>query len=172
MIALTGTPRLETDRFVLRGPEPRDAEAYVAFYMSDRAQYVGGPKTRRAAWDFFGTQMGHWILRGFGMFIVTPRGADTPLGFVGHWFPETRPEPEVGWLLFSAEHEGKGIAREAAEACIDFAWTRLGWTRMVSYIDLENARSCALAERLGAVRDPDAEPLDRPCHIYRHRRPT
>lgn len=172
MIALTGIQTLETERLTLRGPKPEDAEAYMRFYTSERAQYVGGPKTRRAAWDLFGTVMGHWVLRGYGMFVVTHRGADQALGIVGHWFPETRPEKEVGWVLFSEEHEGQGIAFEAAQACVDHAWNVLNWDHMVSYIDLGNARSCALAERLGAVLDHDAATLEKPCHVYRHRRPS
>lgn len=171
MIALTGIPTLETKRLILRGPKPEDAEAYMRFYMSERAQYVGGPKTKRAAWDLFCVVMAHWVMRGYGMFVVTLRGTDAPLGIVGHWFPETRPETEVGWVLFSDEHEGKGIAYEAATACVDHAWNVLNWDRMVSYIDHGNARSCALAERLGATLDPDAEEPGTHCHVYRHRRP-
>ena len=64
-------------------------------------------------------------------------------------------EPEFGWSAWSPETEGKGIVREAAAAARDWAWDNLGWTTAVSYIDQDNARSIALAERLGAVHDPD-----------------
>ncbi|MEO9820708.1 MAG: GNAT family N-acetyltransferase [Paracoccaceae bacterium] len=171
-VALTGIPTLETDRLILRAPRTEDAEAYIQFYMSDRSQFVGGPKTRRDAWDFFGTVMGHWIMRGFGLFILTLRNDDAPLGLVGHWFPDARPEKEVGWMLFDASQEGKGIAFEAAQTCVDHAWNALKWDQMVSYIAHGNDRSCALAERLGAVEDPNAVDLEHPCHVYRHTRPS
>jgi RimJ/RimL family protein N-acetyltransferase len=50
------------------------------------------------------------------------------------------------------------------------AFRDLGWTTAVSYIDPDNARSIALAERLGAVRDRGArQPVfDKPCLVYRH----
>ncbi|MEL7026999.1 MAG: GNAT family N-acetyltransferase, partial [Pseudomonadota bacterium] len=50
-------------------------------------------------------------------------------------------------------------------------FTELGLSTLVSYIDPENARSIALAERLGAVRDDEAEkPEDNPL-VYRHPTP-
>ncbi|MEP3847266.1 MAG: GNAT family N-acetyltransferase [Paracoccaceae bacterium] len=171
-VALTGVPTLETDRLILRAPRTEDAEAYIQFYMSDRSQFVGGPKTRRDAWDFFGTVLGHWIMRGFGLFILTLRNDDAPLGLVGHWFPDARPKKEVGWMLFDASQEGKGIAFEAAQTCVDHAWDVLKWDHMVSYIAHGNDRSCSLAERLGAVEDPNAVDLEHPCHVYRHTRPS
>ena len=171
-VAMTGVPTLETERLILRAPRPEDAEAYIQFSMSDRSQYVGGPRTRRNAWDFYGTVMAHWIMCGFGMFIVTLRNDATPLGLVGHWFPDTCPEKEVGWMLFDASQEGKGFAFEAAQTCVDHAWNVLKWDHMVSYIALGNDRSCALAERLGAVNDPSAVNLENPCHVYRHTRPS
>lgn len=170
MITLTGTPSIVTERLTLRAPQPRDADTFVAFYKTDRAQYVGGPKDERRGWEFFCTEIGHWAMRGFGMFVMTYHDDDTPLGIVGHWYPQTWPEKEVGWVLFDPEHEGKGIAFEAATACIDYTWTTLKWDTIVSYIAYPNARSIALAERLGAVRDDDAETPGK-AYVYRHPRP-
>ncbi|MEO0670229.1 MAG: GNAT family N-acetyltransferase [Pseudomonadota bacterium] len=173
MITLTGTPTLDTERLHLRAPQPQDAAAFIRFYATDRSRFTGGPKTERAAWDFFCTELGHWVMHGFGMFTVTRHGDDTTLGIVGHWFPRTRPEREVGWVLFNPADEGQGIAREAAQACIDHAWNRLCWDTIVSYIDPDNATSIALAKRLGATRDPNAPPLgaDKPALVYRHPKP-
>ncbi|WP_299968432.1 GNAT family N-acetyltransferase [uncultured Roseobacter sp.] len=175
---MTTAPRLTTDRLTLRMPHPGDADAFMAFYGSDRAQYVGGPLSPRQAWHFFGSEIGHWSMRGFGMFTVTFHNEDAPLGLVGHWYPHGWPEREVGWILFDAEHEGKGIAAEAAHACLDHAWTVLGWDTIVSYIDAGNSASARLAERLGATRDeaaaaPTPSTPDRATDVmvYRHPHP-
>ncbi len=167
------TPTLETERLTLRGPKPADAEIFMAFYATDRAKFVGGPMEPWQAWGFFGTEMGHWIIRGYGMFVVTLKGDDTALGIVGHWYPQGWPETEIGWVLFDPKMEGQGIAREAAEACIDHAWNVLKWDTIVSYINPENAPSIRLAERLGAVLDPDAEYCkpDKQGLVYRHPKP-
>mmetsp|Transcript_23420 Transcript_23420/g.41071 ORF Transcript_23420/g.41071 Transcript_23420/m.41071 type:complete len:176 (-) Transcript_23420:3049-3576(-) len=168
------TPILTTDRLILRAPQPKDAEAFIPFYATERSQYTGGPMTERQAWNFFCTEIGHWITHGFGMFAVTEKGNDAAIGIVGHWYPRTWPEREVGWVLFDATNEGKGIACEAAQACIAHAWTVLKWDTIVSYIAPENHGSITLAERLGAKLDPSAKqpkPAD-PCLVYRHPRGT
>lgn len=164
------TPTLQTARLTLRGFRASDAEAFVAAFAQDRMQYAGGPMTPKMAWRHFTANIGHWVARGFGMFIVTAKGSDTPMGIVGHWFPHGWAEREVGWVLFDANDEGKGYAFEAAEACVDHAFGPLGWDTAVSYIAPENAGSIALAERLGATLDPDAPKPETsaPCLIYRH----
>ncbi|MEL6563550.1 MAG: GNAT family N-acetyltransferase [Pseudomonadota bacterium] len=173
MITLTGTPTLDTERLHLRAPHPQDAEAFIRFYGTARAQFTGGPMTKRQAWNFFGTELGHWIINGFGMFTVTRHGDDTALGIVGHWYPNTWPEKEVGWVLFDPADEGQGIAYEAARACVAHAWTTLKWPSVVSYISPGNVASVALAERLGATLDADAATPnpDKPCLVYRHPQP-
>ena len=170
---LADTPVLTTERLTLRAPAPQDADAFVAFYQTDRAQFVGGPLSPRQAWNFFGTEIGHWAIHGFGMFIVTRHGDDTPLGIVGHWYPLGWPETELGWVLFDEATEGTGIAFEAANACVDHAWGPLGWENVVSYIDHGNDRSVALAKRLGATLDPNAKipNPEKAVNVYRHPRP-
>lgn len=159
--------RIETERLILRPPSEADGPAYVDFYRSERAEYVGGPLSLRKAWYAFYSEFGHWQLRGYGSFVVTSKGDDAALGVIGPFYPHTWPEPEIGYVLFP-EAEGKGIAFEAAMASRDFAYRTLGWTTAVSYIDVRNARSIALAERMGAVPDPHAVPLDDDDIVYRH----
>ena len=167
------TPTLETARLVLRAPKPADAEAFVAFYGTERSKFVGGPLDKRTAWNFFGTEIGHWVIRGYGMFVVTSKDSDAPLGIVGHWKPNTWPETEIGWVLFSSQSEGHGYVTEAARACVDHAWATLKWDSIVSYIDHGNQASVAVAERLGATLDPKAAipNPDKPCFVYRHPKP-
>lgn len=73
-------------------------------------------------------------------------------------------------VAVAARGRGQGLAAEAAGAARAHAFGALGWTTAVSYVDPGNARSIALAERMGAIRD-DAAPVphsDRPCLVYRH----
>ncbi len=170
MIALTGIPVIETERLVLRGPEPRDCDGFCAFMTSERSRYAGGVLDRPAAWRAFGVELGHWPLRGCGMWAVTMKGVDTCLGLVGCWYPDGKPERELGWILWEYA-EGKGVAFEAAAASRDYAYRELGWDTAVSYIAPENARSIALAERLGAVRDDDADRPSPEDLVYRHPAP-
>ena len=86
------------------------------------------------------------------------------------WFPADWPETEIGWIMFEGG-EGKGYAFEAAEAARTHVFETLGWDTAVSYIDPHNARSIALAERLGAVRDDSAERPHPDDLVYRHPKP-
>lgn len=173
MIALADTPTLHTARLVLRAPRAGDHAAWEAFATSDRARHVGGPLSDRLAWRALCHLTGHWVHRGFGMFIFSDRAApDTPLGMAGPWFPVGWPEHEIGWSVWAPEAEGRGIAFEAAAAARDWAFRALGWTTAVSYIDPANARSIRLAERLGAVRDPAAAtPEADGTLVFRHPAP-
>lgn len=169
----TGAPILETERLILRGPEAKDCEGFVDYFTSERSRYTGGRLNRREAWRLFGTEIGHWALRGFGMWSVTERGADDCVGMVGCWMPEGWPETELGWILWP-DAEGRGIGYEAAIAARSCAYCQFGWTTAVSYIAFDNARSVALAERLGAKRDETAAfpKEDQPCLVYRHPSPA
>ncbi|WZH36368.1 MAG: GNAT family protein [Microbacterium enclense] len=59
---------------------------------------------------------------------------------------------EIGWVIDPAA-SGAGLATEAVRALIDTAFGLYGLRRLVARIDAENARSLALAARLGMRRE-------------------
>ncbi|MEL6476593.1 MAG: GNAT family N-acetyltransferase [Pseudomonadota bacterium] len=158
---------LETERLILRRHQPEDAEAYIQFFLSDRARHVGQAKTRYAAWRNFAMEAGHWALYGYGPWMVTRKGTDRAIGSVGCWQPEAYPERELGWLLWAGV-EGQGIAFEAAEAARAHDYAAHRPATLVSYIEAGNTRSIRLAERLGARLDTEADPPDPGDLVYRH----
>jgi len=158
-----------TERLVLRQPEAGDWAAAVDFMTSTRAGYVGGSSDRAAVWRSFAHVVGHWVLRGYGMFVFCDRQSGRQVGMAGPFFPEGWAEPELGWAVWSAEDEGKGYAFEAVAAARRWAYQALGWTTAISYIDPANTRSIRLARRLGATEDATvAHPFDGPCTVFRH----
>lgn len=161
-------PKLQTERLTLRRPEPRDVPALTEFYISERSQYAGGHVIRPRAFSNACAMLGHWQVRGYGLWAVTWQGSDDLLGLVGPYYPDGWPETECGWVLMP-QAEGQGVAFEAAKAALAHARETLGWTDIVHYIDARNARSIKLAERLGAVLDAAAaQPKpESPCLIYR-----
>ncbi|PSL22288.1 GNAT family N-acetyltransferase [Shimia abyssi] len=163
---------LTTDRLILRKPDARDTDAAVTFFQSERACYVGGPFSLGGAWRHFASEIGHWDIRGYGLWAVVRKSTPdaTAIGLVGAWYPADWPEFEIGWLIFDAANQGQGFAFEAARAALGHAFTDLRQPTVVSYIDAENTASIALAERLGATLDATArQPKpEKPCLIYRH----
>jgi RimJ/RimL family protein N-acetyltransferase len=61
-------------------------------------------------------------------------------------------QAEIGFT-FSREHQGKGLACEAATCVLDFAFTKLELHRVIAVADCENERSVALLNRLGMRRE-------------------
>jgi RimJ/RimL family protein N-acetyltransferase len=137
---------LETERLILRKWKPEDFEPYAAMLADPEVMRdlgaSGKPLTRFAAWQAFCATLGHWELRGFGMFAVNV------IGRIGPWYPEGWPEFEIGWTLRS-QSWGKGYATEAVQACLGYAFTVLGRARIVSLITPENAPSIRVAQRVG-----------------------
>ncbi len=145
-------PELDTDRLRMRLPRPDDFDAYAEFLASERSTHVGGPHPRDESFRILSAIIGQWWLRGYGSWLVADRDTDAPLGIVGILRPPGWPEPEIGWSVFESA-EGMGIAHEAALAARRFAYGTLGWNRIVSLIAPGNARSAALARRLGCVEE-------------------
>ncbi len=145
-------PVLETDRLRLRAPKPADFEPMAQFRASDRSKTVGGPHSRNHTFDWLCAIAGHWLMRGYGRWIIADRDTDVTLGVGGLMFPEGWPEPEIAWSL-TEQAEGRGIAFEAALAARRFAYDTLGWSTVVSCTTPDNTRSIALAKRMGATRD-------------------
>lgn len=170
MITLSDTPVLKTDRLTLRAPAARDWPQWKSMMESDRSRFIRPDDIDDGkAWRAFGHIIGHWVLRGYGSFVITRTGDDIALGMTGPWHPAGWPERELGWSIWTAQAEGQGIAFEAAQAARDYAFGVLGWDTAVSYVVPENERSIVLAERLGATRDTHADfPGDGPCLVFRH----
>ena len=141
-------------------------------FMSERSIYMGGTIDCKKLWYWVAGEVGSWSLQGFGSWGIETRDGAF-VGQVGINKPSHFPEVELGYLIMPA-FEGKGIAFEAAQAARAWAFDARSLETFVSYIDPKNARSIALAERLGSVIDPDGslpdgETADETV-VYRHRR--
>lgn len=163
-------PELTTERLVLRGPEAEDYPNFKATFTSYRARFMGGPLNDYEAWMLYAAEIGHWQIRGYGMWMIHDRDTDRTLGMAGAWKPAKWPEPELAWVIWP-EVAGRGIALEATDAARSWCYDTLGWETAVSYIDPKNYESIKLAERLGARRDIEAATVDGSDVVYRHPTP-
>ena len=160
-------PTLTTPRLTLRPPVYADFPDYAALMASPRSIHMGGPFDMAAAWGMFCHDVALWHLFGHGALMIDLTGTGQCVGQVGINHGPLFPEKELGWLLYDG-HEGQGYAFEAAQALRDWAFAQGGLTTLVSYCDATNTRSIAVAERLGAVRDPDAPKQDPEDVVFRH----
>lgn len=164
---MTIIPSLSTARLLLRPPVYEDFPAYAALLASDRAIHMGGPYNGFAAWGLFCHDIALWQLFDHGALMIELTSTGQCIGQVGINHGPLFPEKELGWLLYTG-HEGHGYAVEAARALRDWGFAVRGLPTLVSYIDPLNARSIAVAQRLGAVRDERASRQDPEDLVFRH----
>lgn len=162
---------LETDRLLLRPFRDADHAAYAAMCAdAEVMRYIGTGVALSApdAWRSMAGILGHWALRGYGMFAVEVKSTGELAGRVGFLDPPGWPGFELGWLL-AREHWGKGYACEAARTCLDHAFRALGRDRVISLIRPGNARSIRVAERLGERLAGEVELLGSKALVYEAR---
>jgi RimJ/RimL family protein N-acetyltransferase len=164
-------PVLETERLILRGWGPGDADPMADIYADEAlSRFIGGPLDYDGTWCALATEVGHWHLRGYGMWALEEKDGAPFVGFCGLWEPAGWPELEVGWALAGAYH-GRGYATEAAERARRYAYGELKAETLVSYIHPDNEPSKRVARRLGAVHDDTIELRGHPAEVFRHPAP-
>lgn len=164
-------PTLETERLLLRPWRESDLDPIAAFYADEAtAHFVGGVCARDDAWRRMAGMLGHWVLRGYGPWVIETKATSTFAGFTGLWCPEGWPEPELLWSLV-ADAQGRGYATEAATRARRHAYQDLGWTTLVSLIVPANAPSRRVAARLGARIEHQTELRGYRMDVHRHPSP-
>ncbi|MEM9098834.1 MAG: GNAT family N-acetyltransferase [Pseudomonadota bacterium] len=149
------TQMLATDPLKNASTGPQQAEAFMGFYASDRAHFFIGHLTREDARRRFTLDLGHWMLRSFGMFSARDRASNGFYGLIGYWFPEGRQEYQLGWFM-TKPAEVPGIVFEATIEVRNDPDRRFIWKTLIGYFHSKNIRSRAMAERQGGPVDQSA----------------
>ncbi|MVO17734.1 GNAT family N-acetyltransferase [Parasedimentitalea huanghaiensis] len=160
-------PVVETERLILRGHRMEDLDAMVEFFAGDRNTYVGGKMDRSDCWRAMLRGMGHWAMRGYGLWHIEEKATGKAAGWAGILHHIDWPEAELAYALFEG-FEGKGFAIEAATAARDYAAHNFDIDAPASLIAPANNRSLALAKRMGATYEKDAVVLGTACQVWRH----
>jgi RimJ/RimL family protein N-acetyltransferase len=120
--------------------------------------------SRRQSDDLIEKIESHFEANGYGLWALELRATGEFVGFTGLAKPAFEahftPAVEIGWRLARLAW-GKGYATEAARAALAFGFEEVGLAEIVSFTTVANARSRAVMERIGMVRDP-AEDFDHP----------
>jgi RimJ/RimL family protein N-acetyltransferase len=156
-----------TERLQLRVFRLDDFEAHARICADPEVmQYIhAGPLSRKDAWWQIARYVGHWQLRGYGMWAVVERSSGHLIGHLGFLHPEGGEGFELGWAL--ARHAwGNGYAFEGTSAALQHAFTTLKRDHIVCVIRSENARSIRLAERLGATLEREMEESGKRLLVY------
>jgi RimJ/RimL family protein N-acetyltransferase len=163
---------LESARLRLRPFAEADLDAYAAMSADPEVmRYIADGTTldRETAWRQIAMFLGHWSLRGYGLFALEPKAGGAMIGFAGLWHPEGWPGVELGWRLARSAW-GHGYATEAATVARDWAYATLPFAHLISVIDQANDRSIAVARRLGGTCERRMTGEDDHRLIYGYRR--
>ena len=143
-------PILETERLRLRMFEERDLDDYARMCANPEVmEFLGGrPLSRDETWRQIATFLGHWQLRGYGLFAAELKEGGAFIGRMGLWRPEGWPGLEIGWAL-DRPHWGQGYATEGARAVLRHAFEDLGVAKLISVLHPNNKASIRVAEKIG-----------------------
>lgn len=163
---------LQTERLHLRPFRADDFEAHAEICADPEVmRYIrAGALPRVDAWWQMARYMGHWQLRGYGLWAVIERHTNRLIGHLGFLNPEGGHGFELGWAL--ARHAwGKGYAFEGTRAAVQYAFTALNREHIACLIHPGNSRSIRLAERLGGRLEHEITESGRPLLVYGISRP-
>lgn len=163
---------VETERLTLRPFAIADFDAYGRMVGdAEVMRFIGGAPLVKSweVWRNFSAVVGHWALRGYGLYAVVEKKTGDLVGRVGLLNPIGWPGVEIAWTL-CRDCWGKGYATEAAAAIGRVGFGHLEADRLISLIHLDNIASQRVAERLGAVRDGTTDFFGpgTPTYVYRH----
>lgn len=164
---------IETERIVVRNFNPKDAAGLLEYLSSPRVNCFVGDRldSEEAAATYMTTATSNML-----RYAVSLKETDFLIGevFAVQEEPDTY---NVGWH-FNTRFEGRGLAREAAEAFLDYLFRVGGARRIYGYVEEDNVRSQRLCERLGMrcegcfmefisfVEQPDGTPKYEDTRVY------
>jgi RimJ/RimL family protein N-acetyltransferase len=161
-------PTIETERLALRPLREADVEPLYAIMQDpDVMRYIGDRQipTLQDTWRGVAAWIGHWALRGYGLWAVEERGSGDLIGRIGLHYPIGWPGPEVGYML-GKRWWGRGYATEAATGAMDWGFETIGFDRLISLIDPGNAASIGVATKLGESLAGETELYGKRVLIY------
>jgi len=161
-------PELITDRLRLCALSERHFEPYASMLADEAStRFIGDghPLDRMNAWRSMAMLLGHWVLRGYGMWAVEKRDTGEFVGRVGLHNPEGWPDLELGWMLLPDQRHN-GYATEAGRACLRFVFDELQAPRAISLIRVQNAESERVARRLGGRQATSIDFLGHATLVY------
>jgi RimJ/RimL family protein N-acetyltransferase len=155
---------IETGRLLIRDWREEDLEPFVRHTNTPAVmRWLGGvqePEALKARWR--GRSMVWQKTRGFTYWAIERKSDGELLGFCGVKLVDAPGSGaiegvhEIGWRL-REDAWGQGYAKEAASACLDFAFDRLAPPRVVAITVAGNSASRGLMQRLGLQRREDLD---------------
>jgi RimJ/RimL family protein N-acetyltransferase len=152
---------IQTERLLIRPWRDADSAPFFAINSDPEVmRHIRVVASREESDAGIERQRQSQALHGFCFWALERRADGAFLGFCGlrRGVPATpiADDLEIGWRL-GREYWGQGYAREAAAACLAWAFDEAGAPRVAAITVVANTRSWRLMERLGMIRRPDMD---------------
>ena len=158
--------RLETDRLILRDWRADDLAPFALMNADPEVmRHFPATLVQKESDALIDRIKLHILEHGFGLWAVERKSDAEFLGFTGiqivRFASPIEGDVEIGWRL-GRSHWGKGYAREAALASLDWFWKYTIRPRIVSMTIADNRPSWGLMHRIGLERMPELD-FDHPA---------
>ena len=151
---------IETERLILRLPEPRDRAALHAMWANPAVMAELGPVKDATASDAVIAKHDGYRQEGLGFWVVKRRSDGAMLGFCGLKRGDAHNpiagEIEAGWII-DQPYWRQGYALEAMIAALAWGWAHFDAPRIVAITSAINIKSQRMMERLGMQRLADGD---------------
>jgi [ribosomal protein S5]-alanine N-acetyltransferase len=146
---------LNTPRLLLREFTTADVDAMEGILGDPiTMQYYPAPFPRVEIEDWIRRNLTRYRDCGFGLWAMLLKNSCELIGDCGCYVREVEGsfEFELGWHV-RRDLWGRGYATEAAQRCIEYAFSTLGAERIIALVRPENRSSCRVAEKSGMSRE-------------------
>lgn len=146
------TTILETERLILREFSLDDA-SFILHLLNTPTwlQFIGDRGVRNlddARHYLLKGPINSYLVNGFGLYMVTLKKTETPIGMCGLVKRNGLDDPDIGFALLP-EFAGKNFAYEVASAMVSYAQNHLLLPRLAAITTEDNTHSIKLLNKLG-----------------------
>lgn len=152
-------PRFNTQRLTLRRFRPADIEILDEIVSDpDVIRYfpLSSPWPQEVTQKWVEKHWSHWELHNFGWWALVFRETKKLLGWCGLGVLEETGEIEVLYLL-DKSHWGMGLATEAAQFSIDYAFQALNLEAVIGLTHPNNIASQRVLQKIGLIFNKEAQ---------------
>lgn len=170
---------LETKRLVIREMRRSDVETLHVLFSDPLFMRFWPVFDRSRTEQWVEESLLNYARYGFGLWALTLQGSDEAIGdcgldiIKGHEGMEGTEDTEqiqIGWHV-RRDLWGQGLATEAALACRDYGFDRLGLPALFAQIQPENTASRRVAEKIGMTLLRQIQRRGRTICLYGMQRP-
>ena len=167
---------LETERLVIREMRRSDVESLHLLFSDPLFMRFWPVFDRSRTERWVEESLLNYARLGFGLWALTLRGSDEAIGDCGLDIikglegTEGTAQIQIGWHV-RRDLWGQGLATEAALACRDYGFDRLGLSHLSALIQPENTASRRVAEKIGMTLLRQIQNRGRTICVYGVQRP-